>query len=229
MKRKREVGFSLIELLVVIAIILIIAAIAIPRLLSARAAASESAAAGTMRSLGTALMAYDVKWGTFPASVASLGGTACSTTAPTATAGCNLDDVQAMSIGSGQPLNKYLYTYAQVNNGGSFTILADPAAGNNASRHFYLDDGLTLHYNDTTAARCDRSHARKVNPWPGRWETGGPLLSKEKDYENSKWTLFSDSFTGAVRVRGHGPGRGRRSQAIGDFVPRRCRDHDRLT
>src|SRR5260370_10434384 len=44
-KPARAAGFSIIELLVVVAIILIIAAIAVPKLLSARAASQETAAA----------------------------------------------------------------------------------------------------------------------------------------------------------------------------------------
>ena len=47
-------GFTLIELMIVIAIIAIIAAIAIPRLMSARLAANESAAISTLRSISSA-------------------------------------------------------------------------------------------------------------------------------------------------------------------------------
>jgi prepilin-type N-terminal cleavage/methylation domain-containing protein len=55
-------GFSLIELLIVVAIILIIAAIAIPNLLRARMAASESAAADAVRQITRAEVAYSIAY-----------------------------------------------------------------------------------------------------------------------------------------------------------------------
>lgn len=58
MKNRQTRGFSLIELLIVVAIILIIAAIAIPNLLRSKMAASDSAAAETIRLLDTAQFTY---------------------------------------------------------------------------------------------------------------------------------------------------------------------------
>ena len=150
-KKNRNAGFTLIELLIVVAIILVISAIAIPKLLSARAAAAESAGAGSVRNISEALQLYNTKWQGFPAAASSLGGNCNATTPPSATAACVLDNVLATNIGT-NPIAGYTMTYTQTGNGIGFTLTADPAAGNNAKAHYYVDEGATIHVNTTQAA-----------------------------------------------------------------------------
>jgi len=79
-----EAGFTLIELLIAMTIIAIIAALATPRLLRARMNATESAAIGAMRSIGTAEQMYASVCGRggFADSLTVLGVAPNGTTAP---------------------------------------------------------------------------------------------------------------------------------------------------
>ena len=81
----RERGFSLVELLVVVAIILVISALAVPRFLRSKMAATEAAAASTLKSLGTANVVYfSLYTRGYAGSLAQLGppSGACATVGP---------------------------------------------------------------------------------------------------------------------------------------------------
>ena len=72
-------GFSLIELLIVVAIILIIAALAVPHLLSAKIAANQASAVGSLRTITSAEQTFSSTYSDgFTLSLAQLGGPAGS-------------------------------------------------------------------------------------------------------------------------------------------------------
>src|SRR5882724_4228407 len=105
--RKDEVrknqGFSLIELLIVVAIILIIAAIAIPSMLRARMAANESSAVGSLRTINTAMSAYQTTYPTkgYAATLLLLGPTAAVPCVATFSNACLIDGTLAAGVKNG--------------------------------------------------------------------------------------------------------------------------------
>jgi type IV pilus assembly protein PilA len=143
--RKRQNGFSLIELMIVVAIILIIAAIAIPNLLSARMAANESSAVGSVRTLNAACVTYASTYlnAGFPAALSNLGpaSSASSTTADL------IDSALVTGVKAG-----YDFTYSAGSPDASgfintYTINANPTApGGTGTRYFFTDQSGVITY-----------------------------------------------------------------------------------
>jgi type IV pilus assembly protein PilA len=150
MQRKQEKGFSLIELLVVVAILLIIAAIAVPSLLNSVRAGHESAAAQTLRTIGTANAAYKNSYPLigYSAALANLGGTSavCSSGAVSSTASCDLSDNNLASTGI---KGGYTFTYtAPAPN--AYVVIATPTSGIlDGRREFCIDQSNVVHATPT--------------------------------------------------------------------------------
>ena len=134
-------GFSLIELLIVVAIIGIIAAIAIPNLIASRKAANESAAIGSMRTIGSAQQMYRQTIGgntTFATGLVALGPTGAKM----------IDDV----LGAGATSTKSGYTFSMTGAGATFTANADPVSASTGTRHFFTDESGVIRADASAAA-----------------------------------------------------------------------------
>ena len=143
---KKQKGFSLIELLIVVAIILIIAAIAIPNLIKSKMAANESSAAGSLRTITTANIAYSTACPTvgFAATLAELqAGATCPA------ASNEIDNTLSTGTKSGYSFNGYTSTGSPAT---QFSVNADPLTTSSGTRHFFVDESGVIRANSTAAA-----------------------------------------------------------------------------
>lgn len=153
---RRAKGFSLIELLIVVAIILVIAAIAVPSFLRSRMAANESTAAGSVRTVNTAQVAYAMAYPTvgFASSMVYLGGD-CSSAGPSSSGACLIDSVLAGGQKSG-----YNYTIPAASVTGTpattYSVIAGPTWPNYSGVRYFcsFEDGV-MRFNLTAITTCD--------------------------------------------------------------------------
>lgn len=150
-------GFSLIELLIVVAIILIIAAIAIPNLMRAKLAANEGTAVSSLRSIGTAEIAYNATYNIGYAPLAQLGGPGAGCVASSTTA-CLLDPVITSGTKNGYTID------AKPGSAGNSTFVSSATpvlVGVTGQRTFCSDQEGPIHFDPaggpppTTSTACE--------------------------------------------------------------------------
>ena len=132
----KDRGFSLIELLIVVAIILIIAAIAIPSLISAKIAADDGSAVGSLRAINSAQIAYASAFPTvgYASTVAALGPPgAGGCTSPSSANACLIDWVVSHATTAATAKSGYYFGMGVVTANGTnvgYTVGGAPASFN---------------------------------------------------------------------------------------------------
>lgn len=142
MRRTRtQKGFSLIELLIVVAIILVISAIAVPNLLRARAAANESSAVGSLRTLDVANETYSSTYSTgYSPDLVSLGPSASASSSSADL----IDSVLAAGTKTGYSFSYNAGTPDGTGNINTFSVNANPVSSSTGTRYFYLDQTAVI-------------------------------------------------------------------------------------
>ncbi len=137
----RQKGFSLVELLIVVAIIAIIVAIAVPNLLTSRQAAQSAAAAGDLRTINSAMIAY--------ASGSGNGQFAATFDA------LQTNNYLPANFGAGTNYNRGGYVGLLTPGAGNATynVVANPIAGaTNTVFSYYTDESGTIRYKNSNGA-----------------------------------------------------------------------------
>jgi type IV pilus assembly protein PilA len=150
---RKNRGFSLIELLIVVAIILIIAGIAIPSLISAKIAADDSSAVGSLRTINTAQITYASAYpavGFAPTIAALVPAAATGCTTPSSANACLLDWVVSNSTTAANAKSGYYFGMGVVAGNGAnvgYTVGGAPASFNRTGvRGFCSNEDAVLRY-----------------------------------------------------------------------------------
>ena len=184
--RNRQQGFTIVELLIVVAIILIIAAIAIPNLLRSKISANESAAASSLKTIGTSNVLYWSLYNQgFAGTLAQMGptGGGCGTIS-SACAGLLDATLSGVSPSTTTPIKSgYAFNYASPSPSPtpsspnpSYSVVATPVGpGSTGVSTFCMDGGnIYVIWRDTSGASTAASSAGCAPAWtPGG--TVGPL------------------------------------------------------
>jgi prepilin-type N-terminal cleavage/methylation domain-containing protein len=143
----RQKGFSLVELLIVVAIIAIIVAIAVPNLLTSRQAAQSAAAAGDLRTINSAMIAF-----------ASGAGNGQFAATFTALEGNNYLPANFSNAGTTYNRGGYTGTLSPGTGNATYNVVTNPIAGaTNSVFSYYTDESGTIRYkNSNGAANTDK-------------------------------------------------------------------------
>lgn len=154
MKKHKRHWFTLVEMLIVIVIIGILAAALIPRLLSARGRANDTARKADLQQLGTALISYQIDNSSFPATAGSIDtikteltrwGLGSIPTDP------NRNNVFSGIVATTGTAGQYMFTPIQKNGapGGGFVLMASTET-ENGSNYLYCSGVASTLISTTT-------------------------------------------------------------------------------